>query len=186
MIDENAFGLLISWFDAEDAEYALEREAFVKRFLEFREVGRECLGFPLGSGLRVLELGHALYVELSEGDENEDPIVWLKMTRARLSERDFVTAGVLSHGSRWVGEETLPAVEWRGEIALASCSLPSEPLRRALYADTLTRPDEDVDDPGWGPGLYVDTEAVEALGRKLKNAPTPLRAGGATYYRVGA
>jgi hypothetical protein len=32
--------------------------------------------------------------------------------------------------------------------------------------------------------LYVDTEAIEALGRALKNAPTPLAVAGATFFRV--
>jgi hypothetical protein len=69
-------------------------------------------------------------------------------------------------------------VEWQ------PVSLPSEPLRRALYAETATHSADENDHSGWGPGIYVDTEAIEALGRTLKNAPTPLAVAGATFYRV--
>ena len=62
---------------------------------------------------------------------------------------------------------------------------PSEPLRRALAAEVATRRADEDDERGWGPGLYVDVEAVEALGRNFKNAPTALEIGGATFYRVG-
>ncbi len=188
MIDENAFGLLISFFTVEDEEYALERPAFVKRFTAFRSTLVECLeALPLGRAARAVHFGHAVYVEVSEGDE-DDPLGWLRQVRARLAGRELSSVGVLTHGSRWVPEEgesvKLPA--WAGDVPLLHVSFPSEPLRRALYADTATRLDEDADVPGWGPGLYVDTEAVEAMGRKLRNAPTPLRAGGATFFRVGA
>jgi len=70
-----------------------------------------------------------------------------------------------------------------GTAEVTAWSRPSEPLRKALYADTATRPDADGEG-GWGPGLYVDTEAVEALGRTPKNAPTTLRVAGAEFYRV--
>jgi hypothetical protein len=40
-------------------------------------------------------------------------------------------------------------------------------------------------EPGWGPGLYLDTEAVEALGLNLKNQPTALNVAEATFFRVG-
>jgi len=63
-------------------------------------------------------------------------------------------------------------------------SRPSEPLRRALDAETLSRRDEHV--TGWGPGVYVDTEALEALGKTPKNAPTLLRAPGAQFFRIPA
>jgi hypothetical protein len=48
-----------------------------------------------------------------------------------------------------------------------------------------TRRADEGDERGWGPGLYVDLEAIEALGRSFKNAPTALEIGGATFYRVG-
>ncbi|MBN1609492.1 MAG: hypothetical protein JW940_22870 [Polyangiaceae bacterium] len=70
-------------------------------------------------------------------------------------------------------------------LTFVSASNPSEPLRRARYAETQTHPDETTDLADWGPGLYFDTEAVEALGRRLKNAPTPLSSAGATFYGMG-
>jgi hypothetical protein len=135
----------------------------------------------------VLDLGHALYIELAEGDESESPIAWLKQARARLLEEGFATVGALCHGSRWVDEaEGAPmSTEWAGERAVLTWSAPSEPLRRALYVDAATRPDDEDDTIGWGPGLYLDTEAVEALGKKPKNEPTLLRASGAAFYRAG-
>jgi hypothetical protein len=57
-------------------------------------------------------------------------------------------------------------------------------LRRALYADAAAHgPDGEN---GWGPGVFVDEEAVTALSRTFKNAPTPLHAGGATFFRIGS
>ncbi|HTA91555.1 MAG TPA: hypothetical protein VK745_18355, partial [Polyangiaceae bacterium] len=96
---------------------------------------------------------------------------------------ELTSVGVLSHGGRWLSEAAeapplVDGVEW------LSVSLPSEPLRRALYAETAAHPADEHDEAGWGPGLYVDTEAVEALGRSLKNAPTPLAVAGATFFRV--
>jgi hypothetical protein len=68
-------------------------------------------------------------------------------------------------------------------VAVTTASHPSEPLRRALSAEVATH--ATGDEPGWGPGLYLDTEAVEALGRTPKNAPTVLEIAGATFYRAG-
>lgn len=189
MIDENAFGLLVSYFDVEDDEYTLEPEQFVERFRLFRATVLDLLAeTSFGVSVRVADLGHAIYLELPQEDEMADPIRWLRDVRERLARHDFVSVGVLSHGSRWIPEcaavpETL---EIPSHVTLVQVSSPSEPLRRALYAETLTHPDETTDFAGWGPGLYIDTEAVEALGRKLKNAPTPLSSAGATFYRMGA
>ena len=60
---------------------------------------------------------------------------------------------------------------------------PSEPLRRALFAETASHgaPDEDS---AWGSGLYLDTDAAEALGIRPKNEPTRLDVAGATFFRV--
>ncbi len=181
MIDENAFGVLVSWYDIEDAEYGDAPEEFVARWREFVASWREALGvWELGEGARGVDLGHALYVEIAEGDQSEDPIVWLKMVRARIAERGFTTVGVVSHGGRWVGEsEPEPAA-----IPVTQASFPSEALRRALFADAAARHDEEDAPEGWGPGLYVDADAIEALGRQLKNAPTPLHSAGATFFRV--
>jgi len=181
MIDENAFGLLVSWYDIEDVEYSLEPEEFVARWREFVAAWRDALDvFQLGEGAEALDLGHALYVEIADGDQAEDPIVWLKMVRARIAERGFTTVGVVSHGGRWreLGVET------ECKIPVKIASRPSEAFRRALFAETATHEDEELAPDGWGPGVYVDSEAIEALGRQLKNAPTPLASAGATFFRV--
>lgn len=187
MIDENAFGMWVSYHDVENDEYALERDEFVARVDEFRALLIDCLStFPLGRNVRAVDFGHGLYVEVADGDQVEDPIVWLKMVRARLTGRQFRTVGVLSHGSRWVADQGPPAVGPAGpDATLTSVSLPSEPLRRALYADAAARYDEEDAPEGWGPGLYIDVEAVEALGKSFKNEPTPLLASGAMFFRVG-
>jgi hypothetical protein len=69
LTDENAYGILFSFYDLEDAEYSLEPEEFVTRFSEFRSA---LLGAaaeaPLGSGAKILDLGHALYFEIGDGD----------------------------------------------------------------------------------------------------------------------
>ncbi|MBK7580001.1 MAG: hypothetical protein IPI67_07310 [Myxococcales bacterium] len=187
MDDENAFGLLISWVDLETEEYALERAEFVERWQKFRATWREALGiFALGSDVRALDLGHALYLEVAEGDQTEDPIAWIKLVRARLTEQGFATVGVVTHGGRWLSDEAGTELPEQNGVFVAVASCPSEPLRRALYADTAAHRDEADAPDGWGAGLYVDTEAIEALGRSLKNAPTPLAVAGATYFRVGA
>jgi hypothetical protein len=185
-VDENAFGLLIAYHALENDEYTLESDDFAARFTTFRELLRELLAEqPLASGACARELGHALYVEFADGDQTQDPIAWLKRARERLKERELVTIGVLTHGGRWLDEQALGSHDGRvGDVALLDVSLPSEPFRRALYAEAASHADEDSSLEGWGPGVYVDTEAVEALGRTLKNAPTPLSIAGATFYRI--
>lgn len=188
-VDENAFGLLVSWFDVEHDEYALDRAEFVRRFGAFREAMVECLReLPLGEGVRAVDLGHAFYAEVADGDYTEDPVAWLKMARARAASRDVATVGVLTFGSRWVDEASGPDEEPApaGAATLITVGRPSEPLRRALDADAATRPREDGGEDGWGSGLYLDVEAIEALDRTPKNAPTVLLAGGAGFYRAGA
>jgi hypothetical protein len=183
MIDENAFGVLISYFEIENDEYSLEAAAFATRWQEFRAAWQECLGiWPLGSGARAIDLGHALYLEICEGEQSEDPIVWLKMVRARIAEKGFPTVGVVTYGGRWVEETPLEAVHELGGFSVLTVTRPSEPLRFALYADTAARVDEES--PGWGAGLFAQDEALEALGKKLKNEPTPLTVAGSTFYRV--
>ena len=192
MIDENAFGVLLSYFGVEDEEYGLGRAEFVERFEAFRAAVRAFLAeTPLGQGAFALDLGHAVYAEVGEGDQAGSPLAWAKRLRAALAEKDFETVAVVTHGSRWVSAEaSAQSTEHLGEFALVTASNPSEPLRRAFYAETATRQDEDdVDEDGellgWGPGLYLDTEAAEALGMTPKNAPTVLRSGGAGFYRAG-
>src|SRR6478609_5753250 len=183
--DENAFGVLIGYFAIEHDEYALEPSEFAARFLEFRAALRACVEtFPLARAAVARELGHALYLEFSDGDQLEEPIAWIKLARARLKALDLASVGVLSHGGRWQFESSQAAPPSVAGIEWQSVSLPSEPLRRALYAETASHGADEEDENAWGPGIYVDTEAIEALGRTLKNAPTPLSIAGATFYRV--
>jgi hypothetical protein len=187
MTDESAFGLLIAYLNIEDDEYAGERADFVERYLDFRtRLCERLVAEPPGTGARALELGHAFYVELVDGDHERDLIAWLRETRAALAEPGFVTAAILAYGGAWHDEaEPYPSVSELGRSTLVRASGPSEPLRRALSAEASARGDEDAGTPGWGPGLYLDVDAVEALGRKPKNQPTVLRSGGAEFFRAG-
>ena len=133
MIDENAFGILISDFDLEDDEYRLEPHEFGDRTRRFHDVVFEYVAeHPLASDTRALDFGHAIFFEFGEG-EIQRPSV-----------------GILTHGSRWVDEDTGVEVEveqrYIGSVAVARVSHASEPLRRALYADTATRPHDDDDE----------------------------------------
>jgi len=176
---------LIAYFAIEHDEYALEPADFAARFSEFRSALRACVEtFPLAQSGVAREFGHALYVEFADGEQLEDPISWIKLVRARLKAFDLASVGVLSHGGRWQAEQAEAAPVAASGIEWQLVSLPSEPLRRALYAETATHGIDEDDENAWGPGIYVDTEAVEALGRTLKNAPTPLAVAGATFYRV--
>lgn len=187
MIDESAFGLLIAYLTLEDDEYAGERGDFIARYASFLELCHARLrDTPPGTAGRALELGHALYVELVEGAHAPDLIVWLKQTRTTLTENGYGIAGILTYGSTWLDESAEPSrSETLGPVLLMRASGPSEPLRRALLAEAAARGFEEGEGSGWGPGLYLDVEAVEALGKKPKNAPTVLRAGGAEFYRSG-
>lgn len=63
---------------------------------------------------------------------------------------------------------------------------PSEPLRKALAAEAFAQPTTGGEiEAGWGPGLYVEKEAIEQLGKNLKNAPTALAALSSIFYRIG-
>jgi hypothetical protein len=194
--DENAFGILVSHFRLEDEEYGLERAEFVKRFELFRQVVRDALrDVPLGAGVRAIDFGHAVYVEIAEGDQSTSPIGWARKVREQLAERGFDSAAFVTHGSRWVDEaaETFVSTEHVGDAGLLTISNPSEPLRRAFFADAASHDagaaaeseSTDVESRSWGPGLYLDTEAAEALALAPKNAPTILSASGAGFYRVG-
>jgi hypothetical protein len=188
MIDENAYGLLISYFGIENDEYAFEREEFSERLEKFCGSWQACLReLPLGDSVLAIDLGHALYLEVAEDELSRDPLAWLREVRARLKASEFETAGVLSYGGRWLASENASAGTERlqiGQVLVQQVSRASEPLRHTLDADAATRAGEEESDNGWGPGLYVEDEAIEALGRKLKNAPTALEAGGVTFYRI--
>jgi hypothetical protein len=188
MIDENAFGILISYCSVENDEYACERDEFVQRFETFEAT---VLAFlkrePIATDLHVVLLGHAVYVEFAEPEEQPDLFAWLRTLREDLAASDFESAVALAHGSRWIDEESgapPSAVDDDEDMTIVTVSAPSEPLRRTLDADAMARRADAEDEVAWGPGLYVDTEALEALGRAPKNTPTPLRAGTGTFFRV--
>lgn len=188
LLDENAFGVLVSYYDIENDEYALAPEEFLDRCAQFRAVIMDAIGgVPAELEPHAIDLGHAVYMEVAEVESSWDALAFLRDVRGRLNEIEIPTIGVISHGSRWVPEHP-DGVDDRQMYVAATlvqrASRMSEPLRRALYADTAAQAASD-DEPGWGPGTYVDTEALEAMGRKLKNAPTPLASASATFYRVG-
>lgn len=189
MIDENAFGVLIQYATIARDEYALEREQFAERFMRFHEVVLSRLREdPPGRPCQATDFGHAVYVELCEEDRTTDPLAWLKTLRASLREAGIESVGVVTHGGRWVFDDERVvhgSVESSGELSVLRVSGPSEPLERALLAGSAACQDDEANG-GWGAGLYVDTEALEALGRSVKNAPTPLTIAGATFYRAGA
>lgn len=187
MIDEDAFGILLSYYEVEDDEYGSdERDVFVKRFDSFERHGLAILrSMELPQEHHVLCLGHAVYAEVCDEGGAGDLLARLRAGSARLLGEGFVNVTVLSHGSRWVEEGRGVALSITEEAPrIVRVSRPSEPLRRALTAEVLARRDEEGN--GWGPGVYVDTEALEALGKTPKNAPTVLRAPGAEFFRVPA
>jgi hypothetical protein len=187
MIDENAFGLLLSYYEIEDDEYRGEREDFVERYATFSALIRDRLTeTPPGASVRAIDFGYAFYLELPDG-EHGDLIGWLREARTMLSEHGFISAGMLTHGSSWVDEQDpRPDVVECGSVKLVRAARPSEPLRRSLLAEAATHGDEEAGVEGWGPGLYLDVEAVEALGRRPKNSPTILRSAGAEFFRAGS
>jgi hypothetical protein len=181
MIDENAYGILVSYFDIEEDEYGLEIESFAERVSAFGAILRGCLrDGALGAQVRAVALGHAFYFELAEDELGGDPLAFIREARRRLSDEGFESVGVLTHGGRWLEAEAQASEP----SPLMEVCLPSEPLRHALDADAASRATEDDEPSGWGPGLYVEDEAIEALGRKLKNEPTALEAGGARFFRI--
>jgi hypothetical protein len=187
MIDEDAFGILFSYYEVEDDEYGTdERSEFVERFQAFEQLGLAAMqSLELPKDHHVLCLGHALYAECPDREDTPQLFARFRAAAARLANEGFVNVAVLTHGSRWVEEGQGAALELTGAAPrLARLSRPSEPLRRALFVAALAQADDQVD--GWGPGVYADTEALEALGKTPKNAPTVLRAPGAEFFRVPA
>lgn len=187
MIDEDAFGILFSYYEVEDDEYGSDdREAFVERFSSFEREGLAALSsMALPKDHHIVCFGHAIYAELRDDGDVSDLLGRLRAASARLSGEGFVNVTVLSHGSRWVrqGEGVELSLTEEAPYVLR-ISRPSEPLRRALEAEAFARRDEAEN--GWGPGVYVDTEALDALGKTPKNAPTVLQARGAAFFRIPA
>jgi hypothetical protein len=187
MIDEDAFGILLSYFEVEDDEYRSDdRQEFVRRFEAFE---RLCLvaieAMELPGGHHVVCLGHAVYAEVRDSEDTPQLLSRFRAAAARLAAEGFVNVAALTHGSRWVDPERGAEILVAGEAPrVARLSRPSEPLRKALFVAALAQSDDGLE--GWGPGVYADTEALEALGKTPKNAPTVLRAPGADFYRVPA
>lgn len=187
MIDEDAFGILFSYFEVEDDEYGSDdRSEFVRRFCGFeRGVLDVVRDLELPGHHHVLSLGHAVYVEVRDGDDGGPLLAKIRAASARLSDLGYVNVTVLAHGSRWVEPGEPPDLAFdAGPPQFLRGSRPSEPLRRALDVDALARADDD--EPGWGPGVYVDTDALTAMNKSPKNAPTVLRARGARFFRIPA
>jgi hypothetical protein len=187
MIDEDAFGILLSYFEVEEDEYGSDdRQEFVRRFEAFE---RLCLAaieaMELPATHHVVCLGHAVYAEVRDSDDTPQLFSRFRAAAAKLAAEGFANVAALTHGSRWVDPERGPELSVAGEGSrVARVSRPSEPLRKALFVAALAQSDDEV--AGWGPGVYADTEALEALGKTPKNAPTVLQAPGAAFYRVPA
>lgn len=186
LYDENAFGLLLSWFDAEEVEYSQSADKFPPRIMVFRSAVSEYLETsPLGEGATAIDFGTSVYVEIADGDQTADVIAWMKAFRTYMTEGDWTTFAVVTHGGRWVARD--PDATMRPTVGnvrvLASCG-PSEAMRKAMNAEAMSRDDEETGETGWGPGLFVDADVFEALGRKLKNEPTPLCHGGSCFFRI--
>jgi hypothetical protein len=192
MIDENAYGILIALHDPTNLEYSTEREAYVGILGSLERVLVEYLETTeLAENMSVTHFGHAVYLEFADGSELTSPLTWLRGLRALCTEAELVTVGVLSYGSRWQGEDNEDGEEPSSPLACLGPGVnyvarSSEPLRKALGVDSCTQPGLlSEEDRGWGSGLYVEQEAIEALKRTLKNTPTPLLVAGGTFYRFG-
>lgn len=81
----------------------------------------------------------------------------------------------------------VPIQEPQDEGLRANPYGPSEPLRKVLAVEAFAQPTISGEiDQGWGPGLYVEQDAIEQLGKNLKNAPTALSVLSSVFYRLGA
>jgi len=94
MIDEDAFGVLFSYYELEDDEYGSdERADFVQRFEAFE---RAALGvvqsLELPGDPHVVCLGHALYVEFRDDELANDLLRSLRQASSRLAAAGFVNA----------------------------------------------------------------------------------------------
>ena len=187
LTDENAYGIWVSWFDAEDVEYAQSADKFPPRIMVFRSAVSDFLERePLGTGVRAIEFGTAIYVEVGDGDQTTDLLAWVRKLRGYLREGDWETFSVVAHGGRWVARTPEARMPDRvGSVSVVSFG-PSEPFRKVMAAEAMAHDDEETGEPGWGVGMFVDADALEALDRKLKNAPTAMCSGGSCFYRVGA
>ena len=188
LADENAFGIWVSWFDAEDVEYAQSSDKFPPRVQVFRAAVADFLEREsLGAGVRALDFGTAVYVEVGDGDQTTDVLGWVRKLRTFLLAGDWLTFAVVAHGGCWVATSPAGCMPERvGDVRVLGSFGPSEPLRKVMAAEVMAHGDDDSGEPGWGVGLFVDADALEAMGRKLKNAPTALWSSGVCYYRLTA
>jgi hypothetical protein len=190
LIDENAFGVLIAHYDLESLEYDTAPEVFIEYLGRFSRLVDERISLsPLATHLRKVELGHAYYFEFAAGDQLVDPITWVRETRKAFVANDLPNVCVLCEGGRWLDEPTLD-VSTAGEPSEDPRPVsfgPSEPLRKALAAEAEAQPTTATEpqEVGWGPGLYVEKDAIERLGKSLKNAPTALPVLSSVFYRIG-
>ena len=188
LVDENAFGIWVSWFDAEDVEYAQSADKFPPRIMVFRSAVIDYLETnPLGSGATAIDCGTAIYLEIAAGDQSADILAWTREFRAFLARGDWSTFVAVTHGGRWVPvaeEARMPSRV--GDVSVIASFGPSEPFRKAMAAEAMAHDDEETGDRGWGSGMFVDIEAMEALSRKLKNEPTALCCAGGCFFRIGA
>lgn len=184
VIDENAFGLAIAYYDVEDDEYGLEdRAAFVARFRAFEATVGQAVGrAQLPDDRLMLGLGHSIYLEFHDAGDTPRLVSQARQLSESVVDAGFRNAVSLAFGSRWVDPAEPALGMLRGEDDSARLAGPSEPLRRCLAATVLAMGDDEA--PGWGPALYVDLDAADALGLKLKNEPTLLRAGGTNFFRI--
>ncbi len=179
MIDENAFGVFIALFDATNLEYAVSVDEYARLLLLFRAVVREGVAeAPWLSAAQPRDFGTAVYFERTADDPwPTSPIAWLRELREEHRKRGVVTLGVVTCGSRWDSAELEPL-----GMPIA-CS--SEPLRKALAVEACAAAGlVERDAEGWGPGLYVESDAITALGRTLKNTPTAFYAATGEFYRL--
>ena len=184
MIDENAFGILLSYFDVEDDEYGLERDAFVVRFRAFREVVRECLrDLPLGRGVRAIDLGHAHYVEVADGSQSESPLKWARKMRAHGSTSAGSSASrpslTVADGSMKRSRSSRPNTSETRESSRCRirASHFAAPCTQTLPLARMTT------NPLVGAPVFISTpKRREALNMIPKNAPTILYVAGAGFF----
>ncbi len=186
MIDENAFGILVAFSKIEDEEYASDDlEQFVDRFTLFQRLTLQYVqDHPPAPQTRGLDLGHAIYVEFPD-EEVSGLLAWVRSLRAELAAQALESSVFVTQGGRWVADEGSTDVQLShaGAVPFASWVGPSEPLRRAMFAETASH-GLLCEDDAWGIGFYLDVDAMESLGIRPKNEPTFLEVAGARFVRV--
>ena len=195
LIEGNAFGVFaVLYDDVDPKEYARDprqpapgeqiRESFSVAFARFREVLLDSAdAVPFGNGVVALDLGNALYFEVGDGDHTVDPITWSKSLSLALE--GFRLSVILTHGHRSLDAEANArpeAEQTQRNYRLLRVAHRSEPLKRAVLASALCNATNNT--RRWTPALYVDTLAVQALGKTPKNQPTLLRAADSSFYRL--